>query len=189
MTKAVENAALEGKFLAAQTQNIGVCCLSRQALDLLMWAHYTQNHTGFVVEFSIPRKGRINEQQWVEKAPLWLLPFVVQYSAEKPMLDLNDETLTNMNKAYLTKSKEWEYECEERVLDYRRGHGIHRYERETILKSVVAGMRMSEENFETLGNEISNLNEELGTNVTLHRATVVPHKYALEVCDRPDIVA
>lgn len=32
---------------------IGICSLSRNPLNLLMWAHYASSHTGFVVEFSV----------------------------------------------------------------------------------------------------------------------------------------
>ena len=38
---------------------IGICSLSRNPLNLLMWAHYASSHTGFVVEFSIPEESSL----------------------------------------------------------------------------------------------------------------------------------
>lgn len=40
-------------FLSATLKNVGVLCLSKDSKNILMWSHYAQNHTGFVIEFKI----------------------------------------------------------------------------------------------------------------------------------------
>lgn len=171
----------------------GICCLLKNPLNLLMWAHYASMHTGFVVEFCIPRKGRTTEE-----AINVLYPTEVIYKKDRPIVDLQDiysldassniETRQKIFDAlYLTKSLDWEYEQEERVIDYQRGADIYPYNRKQILKSVIAGMRMSDEDFATLKNAVDKVNQELNINVTVHKAHPVEEKFALYVPDREDL--
>ena len=52
--KSLEIAAEHGAFNQLAAGRVGICSLTRDPLNLLMWAHYAQHHTGFVVEFDIP---------------------------------------------------------------------------------------------------------------------------------------
>ena len=56
MLKHVENNVSSGDFIKSFSEKYGICSLTRDPLNLLMWAHYAKDHTGFVVEFSIPTK-------------------------------------------------------------------------------------------------------------------------------------
>jgi len=118
----------------------------------------------------------------------WLYPQEVKYAQEKPSIDPFDDRLVSTEKHFLVKSADWEYEQEERVVDFIRGHGIHPYDRERVLKSVIAGMRMKEEEFDELKLTIEALNKELATNVTLHRARPLQGKFALYVPDRLELL-
>jgi len=161
---------------------IGVCCLSKNPLNLLMWAHYATRHTGFVVEFSIPIKSTLSDDLNC------LVPFPVEYKKEKPIVGE-----VKVRDFFLTKGKDWEYEQEERVLDFDRGidsekgYKIHPYDRKQILKSVIAGMRMSDNDFVVLKNTVDAVNTELGTNVAVHKAKSLQGKFALFVQDRDDL--
>jgi len=130
---------LENEFFSNLAEifnnQIGICSLSRNPLNLLMWAHYATSHFGFVVEFSIP--------SLLDSDCHCLVPFPVKYNNEKPIIT----HYKCFKEHFLTKSLDWEYEKEERVIDLNRGHGIHPYDRKKILKSVIAGMRMSDTDF------------------------------------------
>ncbi|MEQ1622547.1 MAG: DUF2971 domain-containing protein [Methylococcales bacterium] len=157
--------------------DIGICCLSRNPLNLLMWAHYATKHTGFVVEFSIPIKSTTYDDH------LCLVPFPVEYKNERPIIKNHKW----FKEQLLTKGKDWEYEQEERVLDFVRGYGIHPYDSKQILKSVIAGMRMSDKDFSVLKKSVEAVNKELAINATVHRAEPLPRKFALFVRDREDL--
>ncbi len=159
---------------------IGICCLSRNPLNLLMWAHYATKHTGFVIEFSIPTESTSFD---IDTA-YYLTPFPVDYSTVKPIITsgASDE----FNKYFLTKGKDWEYEQEERVIDYRQS-GVHPYNRTQLVKSVIVGMNMSDLDFVVLKNAIDDVNNKHGTNITIHKAEPVKGEFALFVPGRDDL--
>lgn len=168
----------------------GICCLSRNPLNLLMWAHYAKDHKGFVIEFAIPTKANFPDSYSSEQIRSYcaqlLFPLSVKYEEEKPVITSGDGEETQ-NKKFLTKGKDWEYEQEERVIDSIRGYGVHTYDRKQILKSVIAGMRMSDDDFAVLKNAVDTVNKEQGMNVTVHKAEPVKGKFALTVLDRDDL--
>jgi hypothetical protein len=168
----------------------GICCLCRNPLNLLMWAHYAKHHTGFVIEFAIPTKANFPDYYSSEQVRSYciqlLFPLLVKYEQEKPVITSGDGEETQ-NKKFLTKGKDWEYEQEERVIDSIRGHGVHAYDRKKILKSVIAGMRMSDDDFTILKNTVDTVNKEQGMNVTVHKAEPVKGKFVLTVPDRDDL--
>jgi len=190
LRKKIENEAREGKYASVFLEELGICSLSRSPLNLLMWAHYAKNHTGFVVEFSIPTpqvNSFLNDYEVTKTVNERLVPLAVQYKKEKPLIDPYDDEKENMAKNFLTKGKDWDYEQEERVIDHIRGPGIHPYDRKRILKSVIAGLRMPQKNYRTLKNVIAQVNDNLGTEVNLYRASPLKRAYGLEIINRPDL--
>jgi len=142
-----------------------------------MWAHYATSHTGFVIEFSIPIKSTTYDDLNC------LAPFPVEYKKEKPII--TDHKF--FKEQLLTKGKDWDYEQEERVIDVKRGCGIHLYDRKQILKSVIAGMRMSDADFSVLKKSVDAVNTALGINIAVHKAEPLQGKFALFVQDRDDL--
>ncbi len=180
----------EDDYFKIMNDRVGICSLSRNPLNLLMWAHYASKHTGFVVEFSVPtiishesEQFKTYEDYYFDGFQL-LIPLEVHYEKDKPVVNSDEET---HKKHFLTKSIDWQYEEEERVLDDVRKAGIHPYNRKQVLKSVIAGMKMTDENFVTLKNAVAKVNKELGINVTVHKAQAVTGKFALFVPDRKDL--
>jgi len=182
MLKRLEIALQNGEFGQKLVKDVGICSLSRDLLNLLMWAHYAKDHTGFVVEFCIPMQAQTDED-----ALKRLIPFEVKYEEEKPIINPYDDERVNSDKQFLVKGHDWAYEQEERVIDYLREHGIHCYERKMILKSVIAGMRMCNDHFDILKNTVEIMNSELGINVAVYRATPLKGKFALSVPGRDDL--
>lgn len=81
--KQLEN-AYPNKFCATVNNKVGICSLSRNPLNLLMWAHYASSHTGFVVEFFIPTEGRLPSlDDAIDCISTCLVPLPVIYKKEK----------------------------------------------------------------------------------------------------------
>ena len=101
------NNALFGGF----NENIGVLSLSEKCDNLLMWAHYAQSHSGLVIgfdgehEYFHQQLGSDDEFRYIRK---------VRYSDIRPRVDLT--TIEDAADIFLTKSREWEYEQEWRIM-------------------------------------------------------------------------
>lgn len=186
MVVRLRNAIKDGLFGQSASDNVGICCLTKDPLNLLMWAHYAENHKGFVVEFDIPIESHDKPEREVEFFEL-LIPHEVNYNQKKPIVNFDDSLEKKLEKQFLTKGKGWEYEQEERVVDYIRKAGIHPYKREKLLYSVIAGARMECSNYDLLKTILHRLNEEHDLEVNLHQVSQVPNEFELYVEGRPDL--
>lgn len=71
-----------------------------------MWAHYADNHRGVCVRFDLGKDEEISD-----------MLFPVEYSEEYPKLNFIEVyTFGNFEELYLTKSNEWKYEDEWRIV-------------------------------------------------------------------------
>ncbi len=110
-----ESKAFIGKmFLGGLGTNLGVLSLAEKADNLLMWSHYAQQHTGFVIEFD-------DQDSYFKRISANVLkhdPLVLQkvrYSDKRPHIT----SLKNFEERaswYLVKSKQWKYEQEWRMM-------------------------------------------------------------------------
>jgi hypothetical protein len=102
--------AIAPKIDQALNQSVGVLCLSEVRDSLLMWGHYTDNHRGFVVGFDSEhsffskRKTGTDELGFLRQ---------VQYQGQRPAAVLTD---TSSLVWFQTKSEEWAYEKEWRII-------------------------------------------------------------------------
>lgn len=189
MIRRLKKAAVQGAFGQKAVDDVGICSLSRDPLNLLMWAHYAQYHSGFVVEFDIPisatdvDKDRL-PSNWLFE---WLIPQVVEYQKLKPIVDFFDDKDEKTRKQFLVKGEGWKYEQEERVIDFVRGHGIHKYDRGTVLYSVIAGMKMDGLNYVTLVECVNKMNQELNLEIQVYKTEPVKGEFELFVPNRTDL--
>lgn len=168
-----------GSFIDDLNRQYGVLCLSRNALSILMWSHYARNHEGFLVEFKIPIFG---DEDDVTDLHNLLVPLPITYANNRPILDVFEHaTHESLEKHLLTKSEEWKYEDEERVIDHLRGPGIHTYNRSKILCSVIAGMNMNDQKFKRLREVVSETNKACNMSIPVFKAIEIPGKYAITV--------
>lgn len=175
----IENKVKSGDFIEDINRQYGVLCLSRNPLSILMWSHYANNHEGFLIEFKIPIVGNEDDAKDLQNL---LVPFPITYSKNRPVLEVFENvTHESLKKHLLTKSIDWEYEEEERVIDHIRGPGIHSYNRNKILCSVVAGIKMSEDNYKIISKIVSDVNQELNLEIRTYQAIEMPGMYALTV--------
>jgi hypothetical protein len=143
----------------ATNRHIGMLCLSERQDDILMWAHYTNSHEGYVIEFDPDhaffncKVSDIDELRHLRR---------VHYSDQRP--DLSVESATKM-RAFLTKSSHWSYEAEWRILGALkdasevvslRDRNIHLFSFPSeAVKSVTIGCRASVATAEAILNALA----------------------------------
>ncbi|QSR35567.1 hypothetical protein CFI10_11265 [Marinobacterium iners] len=191
--RALQKKIEDGTLWKEQIDSIGIVSLTTKPTNLLMWAHYANHHTGFVVEFKIPITAA--KQAWAElyaehiaqDAGRHLVAFKVEYTNDRPALKppLPDPVEPSI-RACLTKSLHWSYEQEHRVVDINRGPGIHPYTPRRLC-SVIAGMRMSDDDLSSLENAISIHNGKIhpSDHISLFRAEPVNGHFELRVPNHP----
>ena len=88
---------------------VGILSLSETPDKLLMWAHYAEGHTGFVLEFDG------SHDFFKSDKPLFgfAKPELVEYSSARPRMQINDP---NMSAVFFAKGTPWKYEKEWRYL-------------------------------------------------------------------------
>jgi len=92
---------------------IGILSLSRRWNSSLMWAHYTSSHTGFCVGFD--RKHEFFQQAERQKEGAFICS-PVHYSSSRPTIQFRPLVPSDAYAFLLTKSSDWKYEEEERVI-------------------------------------------------------------------------
>lgn len=172
-----------GEFVTNLMRDVGVVSLSKTGLNILMWSHYADFHHGFVLEFRIPIMGQKRD---VSLATDRLLPFPVSYREDRPHILIGVEQPKDlMEKVLLTKSLDWKYEEEERVIDKDRGPGIRPFRRDEVLCSVIAGMKMVDKNYQELNELVSGLANRAIPSLDLFRARAKEGEYRLYVEGHP----
>ena len=100
-----------------------------------MWAHYADAHRGICLKFDVQ-----------EDARFFSPSKLVKYHIDYPVYDYLAERDEFVNKLFFTKSRDWEYEGEVRVLKNQKGN----YEfKSSALKEVIFGFKISEEDKNT----------------------------------------
>lgn len=114
-------------------KDIGVLCLTKKPDNLLMWAHYSKGHTGICLQFDHKEASKIYEK--TDK---------VIYSTEYPKLNFAVDPENTWKKILFTKSVQWKYEEEWRLIDLQ-GYGEKTLPSD-LIKGIIFGMKMLEEN-------------------------------------------
>jgi hypothetical protein len=120
---------------------LGVYCLTTLRDNILMWAHYSDYHKGFCLEFD-------GKDEFFQKA----LP--ITYLKELPTFNIWDNKIGNFHKyteeladLLLIKAEDWKYENEWRIVytPKQGGPSVHTFP-EKLLTGVIFGFRISREN-------------------------------------------
>ncbi len=99
--------------IRSRIESYGVCCFSKKENNLLLWSHYADKHSGVCLKFDVNRD-----------KDFFYNPYEVQYPAKYPVFNYfrkTDRTLEGKisglaQHLLATKSKDWEYEEEVRVV-------------------------------------------------------------------------
>ena len=159
-------------------KEVRVLCLTETYKDILMWGHYTKDHSGGVVRFKCKQDRILNYEK----------PFKVVYERERPdsnfISEIIDWTLKikdtspDATKFLRTKSLHWEYEEEWRLLEIASNEEDMEFRgfSPDELDGIYLGCRMSPEDKEVILNLLRN-----GFNhVKVFRASTNSKKYALD---------
>ena len=94
----------------------GIFSLTEKCDNLLMWAHYSDNHTGFCIEFNAKRLFEICKNYIIIKELIML--YKVKYERHYPIINpySSDYDIQTFVLWLITKSVEWEYEQEWRLI-------------------------------------------------------------------------
>lgn len=102
---------LQGTFEETK-QVTGISCLSESDSSLLMWAHYANNHKGMCVEYELLKIS--NQLKFTPVPVIYTNDRVTLSSLESENLDR--DTMKFFVESITTKSSEWNYEKEWRII-------------------------------------------------------------------------
>jgi hypothetical protein len=176
MIKRVENALANGDASDEIARGWGVCCLSSTPDNILMWSHYADSHRGLLVEFTTDQ----NHEGMLTNPEFYLTAWKIKYTENMPVRDLSIRSFDAVKEQFLCKSKDWAYENEYRSLSHCRGPGIYPFDKSMVTR-VVAGAKMSDENFDELKQLVEQFVKSTGIAIVLKRAEMVTGKYKINI--------
>lgn len=160
---------LKVSFIKNIEEKIGVYCLSEKNDNLLMWSHYSSSHTGVCLKFLAS-----------SNTPFFGEALKVNYpdSELRPVVDIFAPWGMGATEAtFLTKSQDWSYECEFRIVgDKRPPRKIDSFPHD-LLKGVILGAKIRSED----SIEIIEAMRRVGINIPLFRAELSSTKYCMDI--------
>lgn len=144
----------------------GVYCLTTKSDNLLMWAHYADQHRGICLEFS--------NQIALEAG----VPMKVEYSPLRTPIQMYGTQQNALELSLCTKSSEWAYEDEWRLIRpaYDGGKGIATF-RPGCLTGIIIGALASRETVDLVQSWAKTRKEPL----LVSRAVLSKREFALEL--------
>lgn len=137
-------------FYQGLDQSAGVLSLTKKRDNLLMWAHYGQQHMGMVIGFDSEHPFF---NQKLHSGDDFRHLRRVKYSQDRPMIRLSEEE--DFARILLTKSPEWAYEDEWRmILPLEASDAVHEHRGNKVylfqfphncVKEIIFGVRMDME--------------------------------------------
>lgn len=112
-----------------EIKNMGIYSLSKTADDVLMWAHYADEHKGFCIEYDMIDKSE-GEFEFVS----------VDYDVTERFKIFADTDIDKLRReASRLKANQWKYEQECRLI-YKEGNKA--YSEPYLISSIIFGLRM-----------------------------------------------
>jgi hypothetical protein len=127
-------------------KRLGICSLTTNPDNLLMWSHYSSGHTGICIKYST-----------VKLIEPGVTPVIVEYTDDYPTFNYIKEwedKLKLASESFQKKSPDWAYEEEHRLvtLDRLGKIGLKR----AAMIEIILGARTSKENAEQIEKSLSN---------------------------------
>jgi hypothetical protein len=156
-------------------QRYCVYCLSTKADCPLMWAHYADKHLGLCLEFQ-------------RDETIFDTTFKISYNDIYPIFDAAENTMMKRLLPLITKSADWSYEEEFRIIAQERraatphctlmtDHNFFTFP-PAFLKSVVIGCQMSESDEHKIRKIVA---QRTGEPLVVKRAVRVDNRYRLAI--------
>ncbi|MCP3712581.1 DUF2971 domain-containing protein [Paraburkholderia sp. CNPSo 3274] len=147
----------------------GIYSMAETPRSLLMWAHYAHNHRGVCLVFYVPADPDVFT---------YALP--VEYGDTYPSMEWTNPDRTDALRSLLTKSTEWSYEQESRILRTHGAKTLLPFERRA-LTGIIFGARCSAENKETVKALVERRIRAGGTSPALFDAHLASERYAIGI--------
>lgn len=167
--------------------SLGVLSLTGRPDNLLMWAHYAGEHCGFLIEFDARHKF-FDQRASPDDLLRCLQP--VRYSKERPAVGWKGYAL-----ALLTKSLQWEYEQEWRMIfpleesnleKEKNGVKIHLFEFPAeCVRGLVLGCRMASDERQAIVDLVTS--DKRYSHLLVQHARQDPNRYALRLTGKGSI--
>jgi hypothetical protein len=150
-----------------------VYCLSNKPACPLMWGHYAEKHTGVCLEFKVRNE-------------VFCGALKIKYEENYPPFQLTDNSTETNVKCLTTKSKDWAYEEEYRLIALDKAAKLPSKDMlvtdnnflripENSLHAIIVGCMTSEAS----KNEIKALIKSSGKSVLFKEVVRIPNKYGL----------
>ena len=165
-------------------KDIGILCLSENRKSILMWSHYADEHSGFVVGFDSEDPFFHHHQD--EQEDIGKL-FRVNYSEKRTLIDVKTiRDGINLPDIFFTKNKEWGYEQEWRIIRLLKGanethpNNIHLFKvPPTAIREVIFGCKVQPHTVDDLFNSIK-INPDL-SHVAFFDAALSRTKFEMDI--------
>jgi hypothetical protein len=157
-------------------RRVGILSFSSKVKNLIMWSHYAVSHSGVCFEFdSAGLKGKALKVNYSSEYPT--LDFLK--AATQAREDAPEEAYRRVAETlYLTKSLDWTYEDEWRIIDPRHGRGFQSFPAEH-LTAVILGCRISASD----ADRVKGWMRDGPMNPRLRQAQANSRSYSLEIRD------
>jgi hypothetical protein len=141
----LSNSRFESIYRNSQLKKIdksSVCCFSLDYSNKVMWSHYSDQHKGVCLIFDLDC-----EEPFLDFNSERITQGFVNYKDYEPINYLSSKR-NGIIRLFLTKSKDWEYEKEFRIMIFDES-GLFKFKKE-FLKGVILGLRATDEDFNNL---------------------------------------
>ena len=144
----------------------GILSLTTKSNNFLMWSHYANSHTGICIGFNVHKvfdavKGTLRD---------------VIYQTYLPVKHLDDDTAQFITNLLFTKSKDWEYEDEYRLIKMNASNSIIKIPLESIV-SITLGCKIPIE----AKNEIIYIVKKQIPSCKIYEASLSKTKFELDI--------
>lgn len=142
-------------------KRVGILALTENYKNLLLWAHYSNKHTGFCVEIDAQLLNKIIKAEFIKNRELAFI-FKVKYQNKFPIINPCKQSFEQRTKLqFLIKSEDWKYEKEWRIL-LLNGSRQKVELPKSVIKNIYFGLRSSDENINKSKKILKISNPEIG---------------------------
>lgn len=158
--------------------NFGICSLSEQSENIVMWSHYSNSHKGICV--GLDSKQLLDSFESIyEKEGHLLNIYKVNYNKEYPSLHIMDfeekDTEEQIIKPLIIKSDYWKYEKEYRIISTTGTNIAIRFS-DNIIKEILLGVKISKD----IKDKITEILKNKKSNTKLFQAKKSDNKFGID---------
>jgi hypothetical protein len=119
---------------------VGVFSLSGNYKSILLWSHYANSHKGFCIGFNVNKLKKFCQKRYAEAGEVISLE-EVEYPDKYPFIDYRASKDERLKSQLLTKSSEWQYEREYRLIWFLGANKKLKID-DGIIRRVILGCKM-----------------------------------------------